>query len=42
VDDGELGLALLCIGVGALAAMRLTGALVDRFAHVLPATAAAS
>jgi hypothetical protein len=37
VGDGSLGLALLCIGAGALASMRPTGALVDRFgARVLP------
>jgi predicted MFS family arabinose efflux permease len=30
VDDGALGLALLCIGAGALASMRPAGALVDR------------
>src|SRR3954452_41150 len=37
VDDGQLGLALLCIGAGALAAMRLTGHLVDRIGGpVLP------
>jgi MFS family permease len=36
VDDGELGLALLCIGVGAMLAMRPTGALVDRSRGVLP------
>jgi MFS family permease len=35
--DGELGAALLMIGLGALASMRLTGRLVDRFgAGVLP------
>ncbi|HMA47760.1 MAG TPA: MFS transporter, partial [Frankiaceae bacterium] len=37
VDDAELGLALLLIGAGALASMRMTGCLVDRFgARVLP------
>ncbi|MQA74559.1 MAG: hypothetical protein GEU88_09510, partial [Solirubrobacterales bacterium] len=30
VDDGELGAALLLIGAGALASMRLTGATLDR------------
>jgi MFS family permease len=40
VNDGELGLALLCIGAGALVAMRPTGALVDRSRLVLPATCA--
>jgi predicted MFS family arabinose efflux permease len=38
VDDGELGLALLCIGAGALATMRPAGTLVDRWgAPALPA-----
>src|SRR3954466_2292321 len=37
VADGQLGLALLCIGAGALVAMRLTGHLVDRVGgRVLP------
>lgn len=37
VDDGRLGLALLLIGAGALASMRITGYLVDRFGGaVLP------
>lgn len=37
VSDAELGLALLCIGAGALASMRPTGVLVDRFgARVMP------
>lgn len=37
VSDGELGLALLCIGVGALACMRLAGLAVDRWGSaVLP------
>ena len=41
VDDGELGVALLCVGAGALATMRPAGALVDRFgARVLPITVA--
>jgi MFS family permease len=35
--DGELGMALLMIGFGALLSMRLAGGLVDRFgARVLP------
>jgi MFS family permease len=37
VNDGELGLALLCIGAGAIVAMRPTGALIDRWGLVLPA-----
>lgn len=42
VDDGELGGALLFVAVGALASMRLTGGLLDRFGQgVLPASAAA-
>jgi MFS family permease len=40
VNDGELGLALLCIGVGAIVAMRPTGALSDRSKLVLPAACA--
>jgi predicted MFS family arabinose efflux permease len=41
VDDGELGVALLCIGAGALAAMRGAGALFDRWgAAALPASLA--
>lgn len=37
VDDGELGAALLFIGIGALASMRIIGALIDRFGRaVLP------
>jgi MFS family permease len=41
VDDGELGLALLWIGAGALLSMRLAGSLVDRFgSRMLPATVA--
>ena len=40
VDDGELGLALLCIGLGALLSMRPTGLLVDRVPYVLPVTVA--
>ena len=39
VDDGQLGLALLCIGAGALASMRLAGTVVDRWgAPALPAS----
>jgi predicted MFS family arabinose efflux permease len=39
VDDGQLGLALLCIGAGALASMRLAGTIVDRWgAPALPAS----
>ena len=39
VDDGRLGAALLLVGAGALASMRVTGYLVDRFgALVLPVT----
>jgi MFS family permease len=42
VDDGQLGIALLCIGAGALVSMRLAGTLVDRWGPVaLPATLAA-
>jgi MFS family permease len=42
VDDGQLGLALLCVGAGALASMRLAGTLVDRWgAPALPASLAA-
>jgi MFS family permease len=38
VDDGQLGLALLCIGAGALASMRPAGTVVDRWgAPALPA-----
>ena len=40
VDDGELGVALLCIGAGAIVAMRPTGVLVDRSRRILPATCA--
>jgi MFS family permease len=37
VDDGQLGVALLCIGAGALGSMRSAGALVDRWgAPALP------
>src|ERR671930_2082771 len=42
VDDGQLGVALLCIGAGALVSMRLAGSLVDRWGRAaLPATMAA-
>ena len=42
VDDGQLGLALLCIGAGALVSMRGAGTLVDRWgAPALPAVLAA-
>jgi hypothetical protein len=42
VDDGQLGVALLCIGAGALLSMRLAGTLVDRWgAAALPITMAA-
>jgi hypothetical protein len=42
VDDGQLGVALLCIGAGALVSMRGAGTLVDRWgAAALPATMAA-
>ena len=42
VDDGQLGIALLCIGAGALASMRPAGTLVDRWgAPALPAVLAA-
>jgi MFS family permease len=42
VDDGQLGVALLCIGAGALVSMRPAGSLVDRWgAPALPATLAA-
>lgn len=38
VDDATLGIALLCVGAGAIVAMRLAGELVDRWgAPVLPA-----
>jgi predicted MFS family arabinose efflux permease len=41
VDDGQLGIALLCIGAGALASMRPAGTLVDRWgAPALPAVLA--
>jgi Major Facilitator Superfamily len=42
VDDGQLGVALLCIGAGALASMRPAGTVVDRWgAPALPAALAA-
>ena len=42
VDDGQLGVALLCVGAGALASMRPAGTLVDRWgAPALPAILAA-
>jgi len=42
VDDAQLGVALLCIGAGALVSMRPAGTLVDRWgAPALPATLAA-
>src|SRR4029453_3171345 len=42
VDDGQLGVALLCIGAGALASMRPAGPVVDRWgAPALPAPLAA-
>jgi hypothetical protein len=42
VDDGQLGIALLCIGAGALVSMRPAGTLVDRWgAPALPAMLAA-
>lgn len=42
VDDGQLGVALLCIGAGALVSMRLAGTLVDRWGSAaLPASMAA-
>jgi MFS family permease len=42
VDDGQLGIALLCIGAGALASMRPAGTVVDRWgAPALPAALAA-
>src|SRR6266511_5835263 len=38
VDDGQLGLALLCIGAGALLSMRAAGSVLDRWgAPALPA-----
>ena len=42
VDDGQLGVALLCVGAGALASMRAAGTVVDRWgAPALPAALAA-
>lgn len=39
LDYGDLGTALLFVGIGALASMRLTGAFIDRFGQrVLPVT----
>lgn len=35
VSDGQLGLALLMIGLGALISMRLTGVLIDRYGGVV-------
>jgi MFS family permease len=35
VDNGQLGTALLLVGIGALASMRVTGALLDRFGRVV-------
>lgn len=35
VSDGELGLALLMVGLGALASMRFTGFLIDRYGGVV-------
>jgi predicted MFS family arabinose efflux permease len=35
VSDGELGIALLCVGAGALATMRPMGTLVDRHGRLL-------
>jgi predicted MFS family arabinose efflux permease len=35
VDDGELGIALLFVGVGALLSMRATGTLIDRHGDVV-------
>ncbi len=35
VNDGELGVALLMIGLGALASMRFTGHLIDRYGGVV-------
>ncbi|MET9269075.1 MFS transporter [Kribbella sp. NPDC003557] len=35
VSDGELGVALLMIGLGALVSMRLTGYLIDRYGGVV-------
>src|ERR671930_1570403 len=38
VDDGQLGVALLCIGAGALLSMRAAGSVLDRWgAPALPA-----
>jgi MFS family permease len=35
VSDGELGIALLMVGLGALASMRFTGYLIDRYGGVV-------
>jgi MFS family permease len=35
VDDGELGIALLMIGLGALVSMRFTGYLIDRYGGIV-------
>jgi len=35
VNDGELGVALLMIGLGALVSMRFTGYLIDRYGGVV-------
>jgi predicted MFS family arabinose efflux permease len=41
VDDAQLGLALLCVGAGALLSMRATGRTIDRWgARVVPAALA--
>jgi MFS family permease len=42
VDDGGLGTALLLVGLGALASMRVTGALLDRFGRRVIVAAAAA
>ena len=41
VDDGELGLALVLVGVGALVSMRATGVLIDRSGRTLTPLAVA-
>src|SRR5436305_10245573 len=41
-SDAQLGLALLLVGVGALASMRLTGALYDRRGGAVTAVAVAA
>ena len=35
VNDGQLGVALLMVGLGALASMRFTGYLIDRYGGVV-------